>query len=551
MEGAVGLSTELASGHEALARGDWEAARDSFERSLAEIETPEALDGLGRALWWLRDPAGAVVHRERAYSGFRRDGELARAARVALWLSREYALVWRNDAAANGWLARAQRLLANGPPGADTGWLALARSERAPAPAEAAELAATALRLGVESGDVDLELRALAQLGLAEVSVGLVDDGLARLDEAMAAVTAGEAPSLETFADVSCTLMLACERAGDTERTRQWSEVFETFARSYDHMPLLAFCRTCCADVHAASGRVDAAEEELEAALHELAEAGQRSRCIQPAVRLAEIRVAQGRFQEADQLLVGFELEPDAADVAVQLRIAQGEPEAAIASLERRLGELDETSLLAAPLHARLVEASVAAGDVPRATRASERLEHIAGVAGRDRVVAMSLDARGQVAAATGDREAAAPLLRDAVNAFARLGLRLDAARARLRLGRALLASAPAEAADVVRGAHAELESLGAAREASQAAAILRTLGLKAAAGPRAAGELTRRETEVLRLLGEGLTNRQIAERLFLSPKTVEHHVARIYRKLGLGTRAEAAAWAVRHLGGD
>jgi DNA-binding NarL/FixJ family response regulator len=59
------------------------------------------------------------------------------------------------------------------------------------------------------------------------------------------------------------------------------------------------------------------------------------------------------------------------------------------------------------------------------------------------------------------------------------------------------------------------------------------------------------REVEVLRLLGEGLTNAQIARRLFISPKTAEHHVSRIYSKLGLATRSEAAAYAVRNLGSE
>ncbi|MGH3109964.1 MAG: response regulator transcription factor [Gaiellaceae bacterium] len=53
----------------------------------------------------------------------------------------------------------------------------------------------------------------------------------------------------------------------------------------------------------------------------------------------------------------------------------------------------------------------------------------------------------------------------------------------------------------------------------------------------------------MLRLLGEGLSNREIATRLYISPKTAEHHVSRIYAKLDLNTRAEAAAYAVRNLG--
>ena len=83
------------------------------------------------------------------------------------------------------------------------------------------------------------------------------------------------------------------------------------------------------------------------------------------------------------------------------------------------------------------------------------------------------------------------------------------------------------------------------------AAALMRSLGAKGRAGPRAAGLLTQREIEVLRLLGEGLTNAEIATRLFISPKTAEHHASRIFAKLGLTKRSEAAAYAVRHLGAE
>ncbi len=89
-------------------------------------------------------------------------------------------------------------------------------------------------------------------------------------------------------------------------------------------------------------------------------------------------------------------------------------------------------------------------------------------------------------------------------------------------------------------------EDLGAGRDADAAAALIRALGVKAArTGPKNAGRLTRREQEVLALLGEGLSNPEIAERLFLSRKTVEHHVARILSKLGLRGRAEGLAHVV------
>ncbi len=546
--GAAAAESGVAEGYEALAAGDWAGARAAFEATLAVEEFPEALDGLGRALWWLRESDKAVVYRERAYSGFRRDGQLARAARIALWLSREYALVWGNEAAANGWLARAERLLAHVAPDAECGWLELARAERARDSDLSGRLAAAALDVATTTGDADLELRALAQLGLAEVSAGAVDSGLARLDEAMAAATGGEPATLETFADVCCTLMLACELAGDVERPKQWSEVFEAFVRKYDHVSLLAFCRTCCADVYAANGRVDAAEQELVEALRELREAGQRSRCVHPAARLAEIRVLQGRYDEAEQLLIGFEAEPEAVHAAVALRLARGEPRAATAVLEARLGEMARSSLLAAPLLAQLVEAELAEGDVAEARRTAAELEAIAETSGRERVAALVALARGRIALAAEDPEAS-DLLQRAVNLFAALPSPLGAARARLELARAHSGSAPEVAVDLARRARTELESLGAVREADAASALMRTLGAKGRAGPKNYGLLSRRELDVLRLVGEGLTNSEIGARLFISPKTAEHHMSRIYSKLQLRNRSEVAAYAVRTFG--
>jgi DNA-binding NarL/FixJ family response regulator len=130
------------------------------------------------------------------------------------------------------------------------------------------------------------------------------------------------------------------------------------------------------------------------------------------------------------------------------------------------------------------------------------------------------------------------------------LEMPLETERTRLLLARALAGEAREVATAEAKRALAGFERLGAARDADAAAAFLRSLGVKAArTGPKGFGVLTKREREVLELLGEGLSNPEIAERLVVSRKTVEHHVARVLSKLDLHGRAEAAAYAVRELG--
>jgi hypothetical protein len=86
----------IARGEEALRSGDWDAARESFAAALERAETPEALDGLGRTLWWLGDVDGAIEHRERAYVGHRERGEGDRAAERPEWIAAflEMKTVW-------------------------------------------------------------------------------------------------------------------------------------------------------------------------------------------------------------------------------------------------------------------------------------------------------------------------------------------------------------------------------------------------------------------------------------------------------------------------
>ena len=121
-----------------------------------------------------------------------------------------------------------------------------------------------------------------------------------------------------------------------------------------------------------------------------------------------------------------------------------------------------------------------------------------------------------------------------------------EIAEARVELARALASEAPDVALEEVRTAFECFRELGASRARDAAAALLRELGAPPGAGARGSGELTARESEVLGLLGSGMSNAQIATTLFISEKTAGHHVSRILSKLGVRNRAEAAAVAAR-----
>ena len=552
MAEVVSSSGLVRDGEAALARGDWEEARAVFEQELEVRETVAALEGLSWAAWWVEDVPTCLEARERAYRLCRREGDARRAGMLAIWLANDHRVFRGERAIASGWFQRAARILEGAELCAAHGWLdavlgymAIAEGDQA----KARELSVRARELGRRLGVVSLEMFALSVEGVALVTEGDIPGGMRCLDEAAAAALAGEYEEIVPAGWTCCLLLDACERVRDYERAGEWCGKVKQFGDRMRINFVTGACRAHYGAVLTWQGRWAEAERELTAATDYLA-AQRPSWSGLAIVRLAELRRRQGRFTEAQELLRRAEGNALTPVVLADMSLDLGDTSAAVDLLEpvlRRVATQNRTLRLA-PVEV-MARATAAAGETDAATGHVSELRSIAEVVGTRPLHAMACFCEGLVAAAAGDVETARAKLEEAVDLFATSGAAFELARARLELAR-VLATLGREGAATREAVLAlgRLDEIGAAAEAARARELLRDLGgLAAAALAGPCDELlTRRQVEVVRLVSQGLTDAEIAERLVLSKHTVHRHLQNAYARLGCSSRAAAVAEAHR-----
>ena len=217
--------------------------------------------------------------------------------------------------------------------------------------------------------------------------------------------------------------------------------------------------------------------------------------------------------------------------------LADGEPARAATELAPGVAFLQAMGVRlpsVLPLVSDSIEAAALAGDHRTCAALAGELARDAALVGQPWVDAAAVRGKGLAALASG-AEGAAALLQEAAAGFDALGYRLDAARARLLLGRALRRTGRRRvSADVLEDARHRFASMGAAPWEAQAAAELARV-----APHRTDAELTPTEARIAALVGAGRRNREIAGELTVSVATVEAHLTRIYRKLGVRNRTE------------
>jgi ATP/maltotriose-dependent transcriptional regulator MalT len=546
----------LDAGWVALRGGEWEGARAAFAASLAERETPEALEGMGWVGHMLNDDRLTFDAREQAYRLYLERGDNSSAARIAAYLAADHLLFRGEPAVANGWLQRAHSLIDDLEPGVDHGWLAIHEGHIAVSleedTAKARQLAARAVELGRMFRAPELEMLGLGLEGRALVSDGELEEGMRRLDEATTVALAGEARLLYCVAWACCYLISACERVRDFDRAAQWCARVGDFCGRHDIF-LLNTCRAHYASVLSWQGRWDEAESQLTAAVGGLQVS--RPPMVGDAIaRLGELRRRQGRLAEATELFARSETHTLSLLGRAALALDRDQPEEAAELADRYLRRFAEPGRVERSAGLELaIRALVRQGERDRAANALTELREIAARAQTRPILAAVSSSEGTLAAASGDHDVARRSFEDALDLLAACEAPFEAGRVRLDLAATLDAlGRPDQAQREIEAAIENFREIGADGECARAETMLEKLRttrltrpVEATDGPL--GDLSRRELEVLDLVAQGLTNRDIAARLVLSEHTVNRHVANILRKLGLSSRAAAASLAGRH----
>lgn len=544
----------IEQGREALRAGDGPTARRLFEEALAEVATGDVVEGIAEALYLEADYPAALDAYERAFLAYRDQSECRSAGAVA------YTLAWLNgnlygdEHVQGGWLSRARRILSEaGPDGPERGWVVLIDA-LFEADGSARESGfSEAITIGRSTRDADLEFEALGWLAGHRVLTDRIDEGLALFDEALAAICAGEVRNVGVLEGLLCGMLWACERVQDVVRAEQWIRTADDLVRRRNMIAVGAVCRAHYGGILTAAGRWDEAETELAEAAR-LVDRGYPVVRAGALVRLAELRVRQGRFEEAEHLLDGNDQHPNATLPVAALHLARGDTQLARNVLERNVERPDDGTPIVGeasaigPLLALLVEVHLAEGDLEAAARTADRLTTVARHQPSIYLRSAAALARGRVCMATGSEDPR-HRLNEALSGFAAGQMPLELAQARLELARACVEERPEVAIAEATAALRAFERLEAARHADAAAALLRSLRAPVRVGPKGHEALTKREAEILELLGHGLSNPEIADRLYISRKTAGHHVSRILAKLGLRNRAEAAAYIARRNG--
>ncbi len=497
---------------------------------------------LAEAAWWEGAIDESLSAHEEAYRLYLRGDEAA--DRHAAMLAMDIGFSWYlrgEEAMGSGWLSRAQRLLDGHPDCVEHGCFQTMQIDVAMGRGDygaAIETARAVASLAEQHQDETLMAYALVDEGIATIKQGRVGDGLDVLDEAMLPVVAGRVRP--AFAgNIYCQLMSVCHELADLRRAQQWTDATARWCEGFSSAVMfLGVCRVHRAQLLQVRGEWAQAEHEIRQVCDELAAMNVIAVGL-AMYELAQVRRPRGDLTGAEDAYAdahrhGGDPQPGLA----VLWLAQGKHTQALRAL--RTAESSTSDRLAKTrMWEATVDVALAAHDVATAHRACDELGATAATYASSGLIAAAVLALGQVQLAEGDAAGAAESLRTAHQRWQELGAPYRVAQTRVHLARA---------EQLLGNDDASMLELDAADAAFAQLGVAGGGATKGSRPPRALpGGLTAREAEVLGFVARGMSNRQVAETLVLSEKTVARHLANLYTKLGVASRTAAAAYAHDH----
>jgi DNA-binding CsgD family transcriptional regulator len=522
----------------AYSSNSWADATDLYLQADAEsaLDVPD-LEALTWAAGLAARDAEMLAALERLYVVYKRRGDHENSARTAFWCGLRNLMIGEVGLG-SGWLHRADTH-ANATPQdcVQRGYLMLPKvfMHRARGDYDAAiEVADGALSIGEKAGDDDLIALAGSLKGGILFRLGRIDDGYGPIDEAMLLADSDRLSPL-VCGVCYCEIVASCCRVQEMVRAREWTAILDAWCRRNPQARAFnGVCQVHRAEVLQLEGKWNKAFAEAECAGEGLKGTSEQTAMATAAYRRGEILRLRGEFAEAElEYRSAGEIGIDPQPGLALLRLAQARENEAAAMIRRAIGTAADMPSKVALLPAG-IEICIACRALDRAEELCTELAKLADLFGTEILARISDQGCGALTLARGDAAGGVAALARARSYWSAFGAPYLAARLRIDIARGCLELGDAESAALeLEAAEKTFLELGAEPDLAR---------LRKLRGDRAPGEPTAREREVLALLAEGCSNRDIAHELGLSPKTVNRHVENIFNKLGVSSRSAAVA---------
>lgn len=480
----------------------------------------------------------------RTHQGYLKQKKKRKAANCAFWLGMTL-ITQGKKAEGSGWIARAGRLTKNFQQEcAEKGFLLVPealQNLREGKAENAYDLFLEAHQIGNRCNNPDLIVLGLLGRGQALIQQNKINEGTTLFDEVMVAVVASEISPI--VAGISyCAVIETCQKIYDLQRAQEWTEALNRWCNAQpDLIPYRGQCLVRRAEIMQLHGNWLEAMDELEQVLN-------LHRTSNPPVlgeafyKKGELYRLQGNFTKAEKAYrsankYGRNPQPGLA----LLRVRQGQIDKAKTAIENiKKGKQD--LLARSRVLPAYIEIMLSAGDLKTAKNSAYELSDIAEKINAPILEAIAEYSLGNVLLSNEKPQEAITKLRTACQLLTSIGASYETARTHLLIGLAYRKLGDNDTAEVeLNSAKSTFKELNAIPDINRINELI---------SPKKSMEthgLTPRELQVLRILVTGRTNKEIADELFISERTVDRHVSNIMAKLDVPSRTAATTYAYKH----